>query len=380
MYLGCGSGIQIDGGDYCCNHNKSIAGKLKTLQKCEMQEILKTIASTQHQSTQHFFVSMANEISNESAFEVKSTDVENLKLSIASDESRTESLRTEQQQQHLMSASSVRHQSIQLVKRSKTKRKKHQKISQTRRVIFEKDGTKTTIEENVTHSQKITEKIESLSIFKSDQEVDEYVEQTTHLYESKLNEYATNITMIETALRKWMCELHQSRQTTNLYFDTIRHLTENSKLDLEQKFDAVYCRLFDVLGGYSQHVLPVLQQIVKYTMQTFPDGNLKVLHCKFGDDKFSEHSIIVSVPEILLRSLVPYLNHLHAFFVLKFVPFQKAFIKHRRKLEIDHESTDETSRKNAIDALLTELDNPYEDTRFYEIDPRVCMIKKISNQ
>ena len=434
-------------------------GKLKTLQKSEMQEILKTIASTQHQSTHHLFASMSSELSNQftddacfntvdlkqhiesqddigishfsgrTVFSVQTHTQSPLVTPVNMDTQTQPHAQTQpplvtlarmdtqtqppvQTQPPLVTLARMdtqtqppvvptnskhlkhsKHSSTNLLT-FQSKRKSKQTTIQTRRVIFEKDGTRTTIEEKIKNSQKFTEQIESLTIFKTEHEIDEFVQHTTHLYETKLDEYAKQFTMIEMALRKWMCELHQSKKSIAFHFSTIRELVENSNLELEQKFDAVYCRLFDALfeltSTPSKHqsqsqpttfVLPVLQQIVKYTMQTFPDGNLKVLHCKFGDDKFSQPSIIVSVPEILLRALPPYLDQIHAFFVVKFIPFKSAFMKHRRKLEIDSESIDETSRQNAIDVSLSEVDYPYHDVRFPEIDPRMCLIiKKISHQ
>ena len=378
---------------------------LKTLQKSEMQELLRTIASTQGLPNQHLFISMSNQLSNHSqemSLSETVDEMKQLKDSISTDD---DMLLHSGSPSHLTQTTTFRKKLVQHTESSqstKTRQKAKHTITQTRRVILEKDGTKTTTEEKIKDSKQFTELIESLTVFKSEKEVDEFVERTTTTYESKLNEYAKNVVLIETALEKWMCELHQSRQLANLNFESIRQLVTNSNLELEQKFDAIYCRLIDILlatqpqlsathsQSHSQHSatplphdpfkFPVLQQIVKYTMQTFPDGNLKVFHCKFGDHKFSEHFIIVSVPEILLRAFSFYSNQLHAFFIVKFIPFMSAFMKHRRQLEIDFESADETNRQGAIESTLAEVDNPYQDSRFPEIDPRMCFIKKMNCQ
>jgi hypothetical protein len=401
-YFKCGGDV-LHINEYCKVHSESPYGKLKTLHKSEMQEILRQIASTHViDPSLHVFTSMANEIVNEIPNVVDSTDhhltLVCLKNSILHNEAMnapeftqftetsepSRGLTTETSEPSMGSTSeSIRRttystQSTSLFSKVESKRKSKHTSSRTRRFIFEKDGIKTTIEEKIKDARKFTEKIESLTVFTSEKEVDEFVEQTTHTYEIRLNEYAKNIEMIKTALGKWMCELHQMKQLANLNFETIRGLVENQNLELSQKFDAVYCRLIHVLlhQPQSHHILPVIQSIVKYTTQTFPDGNLKVFHCKFGDDHFSKHSIIVSIPEILLRALSPYRNTIHAFFVVKFIPFKSAFMKHRRQLELDVESTDETVRCNAIETLLIENDTSYQDARFPEIDPRTCMIKK----
>ena len=377
-YIGCLNVLDSTETEYCFIHSKSLLATQKNIQKSEMKELLTEIAC--NQKDEILFSKMFDILSSET-LPCKITHSDLKKSILCETLNEIPRLIDEESTQPLpLLETRYSSKKIRSLKKSTKKRKKEKQTrTQTRRFIYEKNGETLTIEDETKETKMSTEKFHSLTVFKTEEEIEEYVQQTTQIYESKLNEYAQNKAVVGIALEKWIDELYKTKCEKNLKFSTIEELITNSDLDLDDKYDVVYCRLIDEMlqSEIQQTPLPSLQKIIKYTMQTFADKNLKVFHCHFGT---RQHSLIVSVPEILMRSIPVYANTIHAFFLVKFIPFKCSFMKHRRNLELAYESGDETTKSEILDTMLLESDNSYFDDRFPEIDPNVCVIKKIMKQ
>jgi hypothetical protein len=260
-------------------------------------------------------------------------------------------------------------------KNTKVNRKIHKKI---KRIIREApSGEKVTEEHEETEDQ--SEKFETLVQFKTERELEVFVEETTERYESKLNEYAQNRDLVFGSLEKWFADIAQERIRDNL--DTtlsIRELIQSS-LDLFQKQTIMYWQLWTSLWPDSAKpiTLPILQQIVYYNVETLADGPRKMFHCRFSDHKLSSNSIVLSVPEVLMRALPGYTDVIHAFFVSKFIPFKKIFMKYRRQQELGLRSPDPSEVEDILNRILEEEEvGGFQDDKFPEINARVCFHKK----
>ena len=264
--------------------------------------------------------------------------------------------------------------------RSSRQSRVHQKtLRKVKRIIREREGEKITEEHEETHDN--VEKMETLVQFKTEQEVEAYVEETTERYETQLNEYAKNKELVFCSLSKWVEELAEDKNQARLSIVPIRTLLDDARMDLYNKHIVIFWRLLSELwqdeSEGPQVPLPVLQQIVYYSIESFPDGPRKVFHCKFSDHKLSSRTMVVSVPEILLRAIPCYGNTIHAFFMTKFIPFKKVFMKYRRQLELAYESSHDKEVSDALDCAMNEEEaNGFRDERFPEINPRVCYFVK----
>lgn len=266
---------------------------------------------------------------------------------------------------------------------TRTNSKTHQKIrKKVKRIIREKGGEKITEEHEETEDH--SERIESLVQFQTEQDVESYAEETTERYETKMIEYGQNKELVFSSLSKWFeavaLEKNQDQLDATLSIQPLLR----SKLDLFQKQTVIYWQLWDALWKSEDTdpttvVLPVLQHIIYYTIETFPDGPRKVFHCKFSHHKLAPESIVVSVPEIFLRAFPCYADVIRAFFVTKFIPFRKTFMKHCRQQELLRHSSDNAEVELAADQALDEEESGgFQDEKIPEINPRVCYVKKTS--
>jgi hypothetical protein len=272
-----------------------------------------------------------------------------------------------------------KHTETRTSRNSHVKQDIHRKV---KRIIREKAGEKIT--EEYEEIKDYSEKMETLIQFKTERELEMYVEETTERYESKINEYAKNKELVFSALTLWFEELALEKSKSKVDVSLpIKEIINNDKIELFDKHVILYWQLLNYMWADSSDTahrspqsMPVLQQIIYYGIEQFPDGPRKVFHCNFSTHKLDSKFITLSVPEILLRALPCYTDIIHAFFISKFIPFKKIFMKHRRHLEILLDSKQESELGDAIDSLLEEDETGFKDDRFPEINPRVCYCKK----
>lgn len=259
--------------------------------------------------------------------------------------------------------------------RTNIKSRTNQKVlKKVKRLVREnKQGDKVTeeVEETISSSQKF----ETLTKFKTEHELELFVEQTTENYITKINEYAKNKELVYSSLIKWFQEIAQERAEENLTRDVaMNQLLGDHSYSQNQKEILIYWKLWQALW-HDDAVVPILQHIFYYTVEPLADGNRKVFHCAFSDDKLNQNYVRVSVPEILLRALPAYANMLEAFFISKFVPFKKIYMKHQRAREIYLESKNEKEVDEALENVIDEEDHGFKSELFPEINPQVCYIK-----
>lgn len=261
----------------------------------------------------------------------------------------------------------------------------HQTWRRVNRVIREQGREKITEEQEETLQQ--SDHHSTLSHFQTTQDVDVFVTTSTAQYEAKFNEYTQNRELVGTSLQQWFQQL--TRDVTaladshprgkGLLQATLQEWAGDARLDLWDKQLLVCSRFMRALWDRQEEQrLPFLQQVIWYSIDTFPDGPRKTLTCRWADTRWATDSIEVEVPEVLLRTFPVYTSMLHAFFVVKFVPFKQLFMKHRRERELAWERAIQTSEpgESTLDDFLDEEEqNGFRDPRFPEIDPRVCYCK-----
>ena len=243
--------------------------------------------------------------------------------------------------------------------------------STIRRIIHESPtGERTTVE----HEDRVESHKEftTLSTFKTSEELEMFVEQSTHAYESKLNEYAQKSEIVLGALTKWFDELKMEKKTEGLVTDLSMDAILSGTLPESTRETIVQWNLWALLFNRSHPFVPVLQSIFYYTIDQYPDGNRKTFHCKFSSDRMNLDSVSVRVPEVLLRGIPIYSNVIHAFFETKFIPFKKKFMNNRRQQELTFNSKSSEENRITLDQMIEEHDFGYSDPNCNEINPRTC--------
>jgi len=255
-------------------------------------------------------------------------------------------------------------------KNSKTNQKVLKKV---KRIIREnRSGDKVTeeVEETISSSQKL----ETLTIFKTEEELELFVEQTTERYETTINEYSKNKELVYSSLMKWFQEIAQERTEENLTKDISMEKLMRMNYSQNQKEIIIYWKLWQALW-HDDVSAPPLQYIDYYTIEALADGNRKMFHCAFSSDKLNSKCVKVSVPEILLRAIPAYRDILGAFFIAKFIPYKKIYMKHQRARELYMQSKNEAEVDEALNNMIDEEDTGFSSDLFPEINPRVCYIK-----
>jgi len=256
-------------------------------------------------------------------------------------------------------------------KQSRTHQRLRQKIKRT---IREKGGEKVTEEQEET--EKESERVETLVQFATEQQVDVYATETTERYEARINAYAQNKELVHSVLVKWYEALNQERLQDRL--DTslsLVNLITHPGWDLFQKQSIMSLQLWSALWSeHNPQPLPVLQKIVYYTVEDFPDGRRKAFHCQFASHKLATESLVVVLPEIFLRAFPPYADVIRAFFITKFLPFRRMFMKHRWHQErMQHRGG--VDAEKALNQFLEEEENGgFRQAAWPEINPCVCLV------
>ena len=383
-YIGCFQTVQTDSDTYCPNHAR-IGSMLKPLSHSEYPKVMDTMGTSEQDSS--LYSKMLVLLEEYKQIRPMPLDrKENIDFYTRMDELRTEILNEEAK---VRQSTSVGTPSVQCLrqklhqrirqKHTETRTNKNSKVNQktlkkVKRIIREKGGEKITEEHEETEDQ--SERMETLVQFKTEQELDVYVEETTERYDSKMVEYAQNKELVFSSLSKWFEEIANERTKDRL--DTslpIQKLMNTPRLDLFQKQTIIYWQMWSNLWQTDTEVppLPVLQQIIYYTIETLPDGPRKMFHCKFSHNKLAPESIVVSVPEIFLRAFPCYSDVIHAFFISKFIPFRKLFMKHRRQQELNLQSADQQLADATLDNIMDEEDQcGFKDDQITEINPKVC--------
>lgn len=367
-YIGCKRN-PLDTINYCDLH-KRIGGVLDTITQRDITELL--------ESNKRQFPDLDKPIQTVDQFEMLKSEIVNNDQS--SSISHLQSPPSPQPASSSISA--LREKLKQRIRQKHTETrtnlnsKSNQKtLKRLRRVIREKDGEKITEEHEELEETKET--CSSLTEFKTEQELDVYVEQSTERYEQKITDYAQNKDLVFSCLSKWYEELMVERLTDKL--DTSIALQQlvckDSSYSLLQRQTILCWKLWECLWDDSKP-LPILQQITYYTIDNYADGPRKSFHARFSYHKMADESIEVFVPEIFLRSFTQYKDVIRAFFLTKFIPFRKLFLQHRRQQELLLASGNDSDYSCALDGLLDEEEQlGFSDERFSEINPRVCYHK-----
>lgn len=278
------------------------------------------------------------------------------------------------QSTHQKSSAHVR-QKHSTSKTSATSDIRQQTKRRVKRIIRERGGEKVTEE----HEESTVESTQhdTLIKFKTEREIDLFVDETTSGYEQRLNDHAKNKELVFSCLTKWFEEVSFVKLRDGLdVSQDMGSLMQNQAYDLEQKQTVVYWQLWTHLWTPETIKAPVIQQITYYTIEVLPDGPRKVFLCKFSDNKLSPQFVLASVPEVLLRAIPAYNDIIRAFFVSKFIPFKKAFMKHQRNRELQLESKDEVQVDEALDGMFDDEESGgFKLSAFPEVDPRMCYHK-----
>jgi hypothetical protein len=366
-YIGCKRN-PLDTINYCDLH-KRIGGVLNTITQREITELL--------ESNKRQFPDLDKPIQTVDQFEM-------LKSEIVNNDQTSSIFCPQPLSPHPPSSSisALREKLKQRIRQKHTETrtnlnsKSNQKtLKRLRRVIREKDGEKITEEHEELEESKET--CSSLTEFKTEQELDVYVEQSTERYEQKITDYAQNKDLVFSCLSKWYEELMVERLTDKLDTSiTLQQLVcKDSSYSLLQRQTILCWKLWECLWDDSKP-LPILQQITYYTIDNYADGPRKSFHPRFSYHKMADESIEVFVPEIFLRSFTQYKDVIRAFFLTKFIPFRKLFLQHRRQQELLLTSGNDSDYSCALDGLLDEEEQlGFSDERFSEINPRVCYHK-----
>ena len=253
----------------------------------------------------------------------------------------------------------------------------------TRRVIVEEKDKRTIFEDE----DNQTTHFKSLSSFKTIKELEIFVAQDTQNYSTKLNQYAQNIELTHMVMKKWIqnmlhdyIQFRTRNQITQIFPFTLISII-SSDFDVCDKQILFTSRLiYEIWGDDNNHSpckeLPILQNINGYGFEQTPDGQRKVFDCEFSSSRLSPDLIIVTLPEIIIRSISQYANVIDAFFISKFIPFKTRFMKHRRELELvvnDH-NVDSDRLDQIADIILHEEETGYRDPQIFNIDPKICFI------
>jgi len=372
-FIGCK--VPVTGFSYCDTH-KRIGGLLSTITSHDVSEF---IESNQRKFLEFETVKSQNDFEKLKSEIVRyDKDMDNVvdKISDA-DKFSTDSelsppiyklrekLRQRIRQKHVQSRTNVN---------SKSNQKTLKRI---RRVIREKNGEKITEEHE--EMQETKETCSSLTEFKTEQELDVYIEQSTERYEQQMIDYAQNKELVFSSMAKWYQELMMDRLTdkldTTISIQQLVSKTSNLHYDLLQRQTILCWKLWECLWDDSKP-LPILQQIVYYTIDNYADGPRKSFHARFSYHKMADEWIEVFVPEIFLRAFEQYKDTIRAFFMTKFIPFRKLFMQHLRHQESQLKSGDEANSSRAIDEILDEEEKlGFSHEKFSEINPRVCYHK-----
>lgn len=281
------------------------------------------------------------------------------------------------------------------MKKTQTKTLKHKHktkkmMKKIHRIITEKNNGEKIIEE---FEESISEKknITLSTKFKSEQEINMYVEESTELYTNKITEYAQNKELVFSSLKQWFQDIQKDisdlSREENVSIQSLENISMEQLLDnnynYSYKESIVQWKLWDALwkeekdnnnNNNTSIYLPILQSISFYTIEPLADGKRKVFQCQFSSSRTNRKILTVSVPEILLRAFKNYLPLINAFFISKFIPFKKLFMKHKM-LDNDEEVNEEVNEEltnTRQNKLIEAQDEIFSVPSIPEINPCVC--------